>query len=66
MISTLPNTNINFCDTFIFLSVDALNLDQSRISTFGKHLSFFEISLFKTTFNVEEVHVQYPGLELKW
>ena len=38
MFSTLPKTNFNFSLTFILSSANALNLDQSQISSFGKEL----------------------------
>ena len=36
--STLPKTNINFLDTSILSSANALNLDRSKTLLFGKGL----------------------------
>ena len=38
MFSSLPNPNLDFSFTFILLSANALNLDQSKILSFGKEL----------------------------
>ena len=39
MFSTLPKTNFNFSVTFIVLSANTFNLDQSKILLFGKGLN---------------------------
>ena len=39
MFSTLLKTNFNFTVAFILLSANALNLDQSKILSFGKELN---------------------------
>ena len=39
MFSTLPKIIFNFSVTFILLSANAFNLDQSKILSFGKVLS---------------------------
>ena len=36
MFSNLPKTNLNFSVTFILSSANSLNLDQSKILSFGK------------------------------
>ena len=38
MFSTLPKTNFNFSVAFILSSAGALNLDQSKILSFGREL----------------------------
>ena len=39
MFSTLPKTNFNFSNAFNLTSANALNLDQSKILSFGEELS---------------------------
>ena len=41
MLSPLPKTNINFLDTSILSSANALNLDRSKILPFGKGLILY-------------------------
>ena len=38
MFFTIPRTNLNFLVTFILLSASALNLNKSKIFSFGKEL----------------------------
>ena len=45
MFSTLPIPNFNFSVTYILLSANALNLDQSKILLFGKEFILFLSSL---------------------
>ena len=44
MFSFLPKTNLNFSVRFILSSVNAVNLDQSKILPFGKELMHFRES----------------------
>ena len=45
MLSTLPETNLNFYVTFTMSSANAFNLDQSTISSFGIELkATFQLS----------------------
>ena len=39
MVSTLPKSNFNFSFTFILLSVNAFNLNQSKNLSFGRRLT---------------------------
>ena len=40
MFSSLPKTNFNSLVTFIMLSANAFNLDQSKILSFAKELKY--------------------------
>ena len=40
MFSTISKTNLNFSVTFILSSASALNLDWSKIFSFGKELQY--------------------------
>ena len=49
MFSILSEMNFNFEVTFILWSAKALNLDRSKVLSFGKHLRFIDglsISIF--------------------
>ena len=54
MFSTFPKQNLNFSFTFVLLSANAFNLDQSKILSFGKELKCLQLhgtsSKFKSTF----------------
>ena len=63
MFSTLPETNFNFSVTFILLSANAFNLDQSKILLFGKELNndcMAEYTVFNAAFNSILVISQRP------
>ena len=49
MFSSLSNPNFSFCVTIILLSANALNLDLSKILSFGKGLKEFQESMDRCT-----------------
>ena len=59
MFSTLPKPNFYFSVTFILLSANAFNLDQSKNLLFGNKVFLYEIIL---TFNNPERKKPFPTM----
>ena len=53
MFSILPKTDFNFSVTFILLSANAFNLNQSEILSFGKEINSLQITVKCKDFRVQ-------------
>ena len=54
----LPKTNFNFSVTFILLSANAFNLDQSKILLFGEELKSLHLQDCSTLNDIENTVMQ--------
>ena len=59
MFSTVPKTNFNFSVTFILLSANAFNLEESKILTFGKRVKHKQLKKLEVMGKNNHTHANY-------